>query len=227
MRNKLFWRWDELGAVFSLIIWLILTPFMATIWVYDGGRLIWNQQPLLVRTVGRWLAEQGAFAFAAEEVVYHSYGRYFFLVYLLLIPTLMAVHHRYASENKRHRRWYKILSYALLLAAISDYVSYGLGIFSSFLWQMGFGLEMLALLVVIVASVFYGWGWQQQANTPRWLGWLLIVSAILVPPMFFERALTGYWPNSPVLPLVLAWAGIGVCLRSKAEFPMRWAHRKE
>lgn len=217
MRNKMFWRWGEVGAVLSLIIWLILTPFMATIWVYDGGRLIWEQKPLLVRTIGQWLAEQGAFTFAAEEVVYHSYGRYFFLVYLLLIPTVMAVHHRYATENKRHRRWYKILSYALLVAAVSDYVSYGLGIFSSFLWQMGFGLEMLALLVVIVASVFYGWACHQQANTPRWLGWLLIVSAILVPPMLFEPVLASYWPNSLVLPLVLAWAGIGVYLRFEVE----------
>lgn len=109
MRNKMFWRWGELGAVFSLLIWLILTPFMATIWVYDGGRLVWEQKPLLVRTIGQWLADQGAFTFAAEEVVYHSYGRYFFLVYLLLIPTVMAVHHRYATENKRHHCWYKIL----------------------------------------------------------------------------------------------------------------------
>jgi len=86
-----FRHWREGTAVLSLIIWLILTPFMATIWVYDNGRfIIWERKPLLVRTIGQWLAEQGAFTFAAKEVVYFSYGRYFCLVYLLLIPTLMA-----------------------------------------------------------------------------------------------------------------------------------------
>lgn len=38
------------------------------------------------------------------------------------------------------------------------------------------------------------------------------MTAILVPLMLFERVLTGYWPNSPVLLLVLAWAIIGVYL---------------
>jgi len=142
-----FKQWYRV-AILSLIIWFILTPFMATIWVYDNGRLIWERQPLLVRTIGQWWAERGAFSFAEDEIVYFSYGRYFFLVYLLLIPTLMACHNRYGGETKGIQRWYKILLVALIVAGVSDFVSYGLGIFSEVLWRAGFGIEMIALLVV-------------------------------------------------------------------------------
>lgn len=212
-------KWGGGTAVFSLGIWLILTPFMATIWVYNNGYLIWERQPLLVRTIGQWLAEQGAFDFAPEEVVYFSYGRYFFLVYLLLIPTLMALNGRYSNGNKGQQRWYKILLGALTVAGISDFVSYGLGIFSEILWRVGFGVEILALLVIIVATVGYGRSLLQQPLTPHWLGWLLIIAAILVPAMFFEKFLTAYWPNSPVLPLVLAWAIVGVYLLFHQQLP--------
>jgi hypothetical protein len=212
-------RWGGATAVLSLIIWFILTPFMATIWVYNGGFLIWERKPLLVRTIGHWLAERGAFSFADEEVVYFSYGRYFFLVYLLLIPTLMALNGRYNNGNKRHQRWYKILLGALTVAGISDFVSYGLGIFSEILWRVGFGVEILALLVIIVATVGYGRSLLQQPLTPHWLGWLLIIAAILVPAMFFEQVLAGYWPNSPILPLVLAWAIVGVHLLFHQQLP--------
>lgn len=201
-----------LTAVLSLIIWCILTPFMATIWVLGNGYMVWEQKPLLVRTIGQWLAAQGAFSFAEQEVVYFSYGRYFFLVYLLLIPTLMAFHKHFGCEDKGCRRWYKILLYALIIAGISDFVSYGLGIFAQFLWQAGFMVELLALATVVVANLFYGRSLLQKPINPRWPGWLLIVAAILVLPMFFERFLSAYWPNSPVLPLVLAWSVIGVYL---------------
>jgi hypothetical protein len=183
---------------------------MATIWVYNNGRLLWERQPLLVRTIGQWLAERGAFDFAPEEVVYFSYGRYFFLVYLLLIPTLIACHNRYGGEAKGVQTRYIILRYGMLVAGVGDFVSYGLGIFSEILWRAGFGVEILALLVIIMATVGYGRSLLQQPLTPRWLGWLLIIASILVPAMFFEKFLTAYWPNSPVLPLVLAWAIVGV-----------------
>ncbi len=69
MADKLVRRWGGGTAVFSLIIWFIHTPFMATIWV------------------------------------------------------------------------------------LSDFVSYGLGTFSEVLWSAGLGVEMLALVVVIVATL--------------------------------------------------------------------------
>ncbi len=205
-------RMGGLTAVFSLIIWCILTPFMATIWVYGNGFMVWEQKPLLVRTAGQWLAVQGAFDFAEQEVVYFSYGRYFFLVYLLLIPTLMVFHKRLGCEDKWCQRWYKILLYALLLAGICDFVSYGLGVFAQLLWQVGFMLELLALMVIVVATLFYGRSLLKKPIIPRWPGWLLILAAILVLPMFFEQFLSAYWPNSPVLPLVLTWSVIGLYL---------------
>jgi hypothetical protein len=186
---------------------------MATIWALgDGGLMVWERQPLLVRTIGRWLADRGAFNFASDEVVYFSYGRFFFLVYLLLIPTLMACHARYGGENKGGQRWYKLLLLALLAAGLADFVSYGLGIFSDALWSGGFGVEMVALLVVVVAMLGYGRSLLYQPHAPRWLGRLLILAALLVPLMLFEPFLAGYWPNSPVLPLVLGWAFVGLHL---------------
>lgn len=209
MNQKLL-RWGRGAAILSLVAWLIITPFMATVWVYGGGGLIiWERQPLLVRTIGRWLAERGAFSFAANEVVYFSYGRYFFLVYLLLIPTLMACHARYGGEDKGRQRWYKLLLFALLTASIADFVSYGLGIFSDVLWNGGFAVEMVAFLVIVVAMLGYGRSLLHQPHAPRWLGRLLILAALLMPLMLFEPFLAAYLPNSPVLPLVLAWAIIG------------------
>jgi hypothetical protein len=107
----------------------------------------------------------------------------------------------------------------MLVAGVGDFVSYGLGIFSEILWRAGFGVEILALLVIIMATVGYGRSLLQQPLTPYWLGWLLIIAAILVPAMFFEKFLTAYWPNSPILPLVLAWAIVGAHLLFHQQLP--------
>ncbi|NLG08280.1 MAG: hypothetical protein GX560_03350, partial [Deinococcales bacterium] len=44
------------AAVLAGLIWLVLTPFMATIWICDPVCVDWAAQPLIVRTVGRFLA---------------------------------------------------------------------------------------------------------------------------------------------------------------------------
>lgn len=136
MADKLFRRWGGGTAVCSLIIWLILTPFMATIWVYNRGFLIGERQPLLIRTIGHWLAERGAFSFANEDVVYFSYGR-----------SLLQQPHTTLAQLAAHHRRHSCTA------------------------------------------------------------------------MFFEKSLTAYWPNSPVLSLVLAWAIVGVHLLVHQQLP--------
>jgi hypothetical protein len=126
--------------------------------------------------------------FDTEEVVYFFYGRYFFIVYLLIIPTLIVFQKRYQGNQKKHR----ILLYAYLVAGLADFTSYGLGVFSPTLWRVGFGVKLLVLLVIIVVSVIYSRYLLQWPATSRWLGWLLIITAILVPLMLFEPFLAGY-----------------------------------
>lgn len=126
--------------------------------------------------------------FDTEEVVYFFYGRYFFIVYLLIIPTLIVFQKRYQGSQKKHR----ILLYAYLVAGLADFTSYGLGVFSPTLWRVGFGVKLLVLLVIIVVSVIYSRYLLQWPATSRWLGWLLIITAILVPLMLFEPFLAGY-----------------------------------
>jgi hypothetical protein len=120
-------KWGGVSAVLNGVVWFILTPLMATIWRYEGiGAPTWQAQPLLVKTIGRWWAERGAFTFAPAEVVYFSYGRTFFLVYLLIIPGLMALHGRQARAGTAilsvHQRRYTILLVSLLAADLMPFM---------------------------------------------------------------------------------------------------------
>jgi hypothetical protein len=203
-------------AVLNFLVWLILTPFMATIWQYNGSLApFWKFTPLVVRGIGRWWAERGAFTFAAPDIVYFSYGRYFFLVYLLIILGLVALHARLVTAvggevPRFYRRSYRLLLFSLLLACLSDFVSYGLGIFSDLLWSYGFGVELISLLGVLLSTLLYGVSLLRLRILPAWAGWLLMTAALLMPVMVVEQVLIAYWPNGPVLPISLAWAILGI-----------------
>lgn len=219
-------------SILSGIIWLILSPFMATIGFCQGICGVWVDKPLIIRVVGPWLAQQGWLSFAPGDVLYFTYGRYFFLVYLCIGFGLTGLHQfqttRAQSIDRFTRFSYWLLLGFLLIAAVGDFVSYGIGVISTRAWSAGFGLEMLAWIGVIAGSVLYGIAMLRVHVMPHWTGWLLIVGAILLPSMFFDRTLVMYWPNAQLLPYSLVWTILGgYQLLHQHEHPKAGAGRHE
>src|SRR5688572_4968841 len=58
-RSDLFNRLGATAAVLSGLVWLALTPFMATVGICQGRCGFWGQYPLIVRTLGRKASEWG------------------------------------------------------------------------------------------------------------------------------------------------------------------------
>jgi hypothetical protein len=197
----------------SGIIWVLLSPFMATIGICDGICVSWADKPLIIRTVGPWLAQHGWLSFAPGNVLYFTYGRYFFLVYLSIGLGLIGLHQsqtRYVPSVDRFTRFsYRFLLCFLLIAAVCDFVSYGIGVLSTVAWSVGFGLEMLAWVGITAGSILYGIAMLRLRVMPYWTGWLLMIGAILLPCMFFDRTLVMYWPNAQLLPYSFAWTILG------------------
>src|SRR5262245_40035423 len=131
------------ASILSGLAWLALTPFMATIGICQGNCPHWESQPLVIRTLGHAAATQGWLSFADPDILYFAYGRFFFLVYVLLILGFMALHRAHLQRVvKSHQiayRAYLLLLTSLIVAAIGDFTSYGIGVFSQAAWRYGFG----------------------------------------------------------------------------------------
>jgi hypothetical protein len=210
---------ETIGAVSAIVsglVWLALTPFMATIGICGGSCLSWADQPLVVRTLGRVVADQGWLSFAAPETLYFGYGRFFFLVYVLVILGLMALHRaqiqRVARQSRLGDRAYHVLLVSLVVAAVGDFTSYGIGVFSEAAWRVGFGVEAVAWLGIMLGALLYGFAILQRRAVHPAIGWLLIVAALLMPATFFDRMLVQYAPNAQLLPFAVVWPIVGVYL---------------
>jgi hypothetical protein len=71
---------------------------------------------------------------------------------------------------------------------------------------------MLAFLVVLIGSVFYGRITLRGHAVPNWAAWLIIVAGPAAIPVVF---LTNYIPHGAVLPLSLAMAVVGYFLLTR------------
>jgi hypothetical protein len=204
------------ASLLSGLAWLVLTPFMATIGICRGICLSWADQPLIIRTLGRIVAEQGWLSFAPADTLYFSYGRFFFLVYLLIIPGVIALQRaqlqKIAQPRQFAQRAYRVLLLSLLAAAIGDFTSYGIGQFSQAAWRYGFGVEVLAWLGIMLGMLFYGIAILRQHALHPVTGWLLVLAALLMPAAFFDRLLVQYSPNAQLLPFAVVWPVIGIHL---------------
>ena len=97
MLRKGIFRWVGLFPLAGFMIWTVLTPLMATIWHFPEGNddVSWQKTPFMVRSVGRFLVEQGMDL--QSDGVYFEVGRYFFLIYLSMIVGLHVFHSRIGS----------------------------------------------------------------------------------------------------------------------------------
>lgn len=203
-------------AILSGLVWLTLTPFMATIGICRGSCPSWAEQPLVIRTLGRAVADQGWVSFAAPDTLYFGYGRLFFLVYALIILGLIALQRtqirRAAQPRQLARRGYLVLLVSLIVAALGDFISYGIGVFSQAAWRYGFGAEVVAWLGVMLGALLYGIAILQQHAIHPVMGWLLILAALLMPATFLDRILVHYAPNAQLLPFAVVWPIVGIYL---------------
>jgi hypothetical protein len=209
------------GAAFGIAI----TPFMAAVWAYEPG-VVWDDLSLLAKTVGPTLESWGALSFGtaravasdgtvlSESIAYEVYGKSFFLVYLLMLPIVRYVHVRYrqSSHSKWEDRTWRVLWVALIVATVADAVSYwGIslpGQVGDSLWGGGFGVEILAMLVVLVATTVYGIVSLRLHVTPLWAS--VPLAAIIPIGVATLVSVTTYVPNAVVVPMSIIWAAVGV-----------------
>jgi hypothetical protein len=218
-------RFAGITAIAGAVVGILITPFMAAVWAYEPG-IVWDDLSLLAKTVGPTLESWGALSFGAAQVValdgevlsesfaYEVYGKSFFLVYLLMLPIVRYVHDRYrrSSDSKWEGRTWRVLWVALIVATVADAVSYwGIslpGPVGESLWGGGFGVEILAMLVVLVATTVYGIVSARLHVMPLWAS--LLLAAIVPIGVVTLVSVTTYVPNAVVVPMSIIWAMIGV-----------------
>ena len=204
------------ASILSGFTWLTLTPFMATIGICQGTCPFWESQPLIIRTLGRTVANQGWLSFDRPDILYFSYGRFFVLVYVLLILGFIALHRAHIQcviqPHPLDQRAYFMLLVSLIIAAVGDFTSYGIGVSSQAAWRFGFGLEAVAWLGVMLGAFLYGLVILRQRVFHSVIGWLLILVALLLPATFFDRVLVQYAPNAQLLPFAVVWPIVGIYL---------------
>ena len=202
-------RWGGLAALLGGPLCLLLTPIQASIFNGAGAApLVRIARPLLDlgdrihRALGPRLGLDA----------YYFYGRMFFLVYLAAIAGLVGLHALQSGRERRESTWFRVVLAGLVLALVGDLVAYWGGsgdISQSPVQGLGFTFEMLAVLAMLIGSVFYGRLTLRGDAVPDWVAWLLVIAGPAAVPVVF---LVGYIPHGAVLPLSLAMAIVGYFL---------------
>lgn len=214
-------RWAGLAALLGGLLCVLLTPIQASIFSgADAPPLVLAAGPLLD------LANRihGTFGSRLDLDAYYLYGRMFFLVYLGVIAGLVGLHALQSRGIPRERLWFRVVLGGLSLALFGDVVAYWGGsgdISDSPVQGLEFTFEMLAVLVVLIGSVFYGRITLRGNVVPTWAAWLLVIAGPAAIPVVF---LTNYIPHGAVLPLSLAMAVVGYFLLTRgrrADWQMR------
>jgi hypothetical protein len=194
------------------LLCLLLTPIQAFIWSgVDSPPLVLAFRPLL-ELAGRIHDTFGP-RLGLDE--YYFYGRMFFLVYLAAIAGLVGLHVLQSRAGRWERTWFRVVLVGLAVALSGDIVAYWGGrgdVSESPVQGLGFTVEMLAVLVVLIGSVFYGRVTLHAGRVPGVAAWLLVIAGPVAVPVVF---LTEYIPHGAVLPFSLAIAVTGYFLLTR------------
>lgn len=205
-------RFAGWASIASAVVGVAITPFMASVWEYDY-LVVWSKTPPVTRVFGPMLESWGALSFGSGDVPYEVYGKSFVLVYVLMLPIVRYVHvlQTKSVTGAWERRTWRVLWVALIVAAVGDGVSYwGVslpGFLGDGLWRGGFLVEVLAMLVVLVATTVYGLVSIRIRVVPVWGAALL--ASIIPLGVISLVGLTSYLPNAVVVPMSIIWATIG------------------
>lgn len=210
IRSARFAGWTSIA---SAVVGVLITPFMASVWVYDNGFVWWPTTAPVTRVFGPILESWGALSFGSEDLPYEVYGKSFVLVYVLMLPIVRHVHvlQSTSATSSWERKTWRVLWVALVVAAVGDAVSYwGIslpGIIGDILWRGGFGVEFPAMLVILVTTTIYGIVSIRIRVIPLWSAVLL--TATIPIGIITLAGLVNYIPNAIVVPMSVIWATIG------------------
>ena len=210
MRSPSFAGWASIAGA---VVGVLVTPFMASVWEYDES-VVWSTtEGLVTRVFGPILESWGALSFGSGDLPYEVYGKFFVIVYLLMLPIVRYVHvlQTTSATSAWERRTWRVLWIALIVAAVGDAMSYwGISlpeVVGEFLRGAGWMVELLALPVVLVSMTVYGIVSIRIRVIPLWSAVLLTA---IIPILWFSLAgLTWYLPNGVVVPMSIIWASIG------------------
>jgi hypothetical protein len=196
-------RWAGWGAIVGGLTATLVTPIFATAYfrAYPGE----DPLPFWYESVEPRL--DPLLTFASSETVYATYGRIYNVVYLLFIPIVVELHkaHR-PSPNQLEKCGYAALTCALIattLGVAGDYWSDGIG----------FGIELLGLLSMMVAVTVWGAALVRARVVPGLWAWLIVISG---PGAIATLLLMGHLPSGPTLSFAIVWLVVG-CLIVSSE----------
>jgi hypothetical protein len=143
--------------------------------------------------------------FASSERVYATYGRIYNLVYLLFIPVVAGVHRAHSSSPSRlEKRGHAMLMCGLIattLGVAGDYWGDGIG----------FGVEVLGLLSMIVGVSVWGIALVRGKVVPALWAWLMVICG---PAAIASLALIGHLPSGPTMSFAIVWLVVGCLMLS-------------
>lgn len=211
IRTARFAGWASIAGA---VVGVLITPFMASVWEYDSF-VVWSTtEGLVTRVFGPTLESWGALSFGSGDLPYEVYGKFFVFVYLLMLPIVRHAHvlQSASASSTWERRTWRILWMSLIVATVGDAMSYwGVSLpepVGGFLLGLGFMIESLTLLVVLVATTIYGIVSIRIRVIPLWAA---VALTAIIPILWFSLAgLTWYIPNGVVVPMSVIWAAIGV-----------------
>lgn len=152
--------------------------------------------------------------FGTPGEVYATYGKVFFLVYLLFLIGLVGLRARISGRaGQLERRGFQVALLGLAMNLVGNIGDYWLGeeVLHQPLWGISFVIgTLLGTLVYIVGSVLLGIAILRMRVLPRWSGWTLIIAPTL-------GIVLGLWPikhlpSALVLPVGLGWMLLGYAL---------------
>lgn len=139
-------------------------------------------------------------SFASRQTVYDTHGRIYNVVYPLLLPLVVVLHEAHAGSPGRleRRGWVALTSglVATTLGVAGDYWGNGIG----------FPVEALGLLTMIVGVSLWGVGMVRAGVIPAVWAWLMVACG---PAALASSMLVGHLPSGPTLPFALVWLVVG------------------
>jgi hypothetical protein len=179
------------------LLCLLLAPIQSATWNFPYPLFVIVLWPIV--EVGSAIHSAVAAPFGISP--YDFWGRFFFLVYLAMLPAALALGPN-SRESRVGRLGFRLLVGGLLVALVADVAAYwSHGTALDVLWSAGFGVELLGLLAILVGMTLLGV--DESMRGTRLAGMAVIIGALLaVPATFF----VGYIPHGPVLPLTIALA---------------------